>query len=80
MGNKRSKRFEIEKEIKQDYNLSPLLFILIMNKMTKWAKTPTYTNLPPFKVGEFTYVEDKPLWVKTQNKLQKLTELSIEEI
>lgn len=76
----RSEEFEMNKGIKQGDSLSPLLFVTIMDKITKQIKEKYkqletvigYRNLEAIKLSNLLYADDIVLISNTKNKMQKL--------
>ena len=62
-----SKRFQITSGVRQECVLSPLLFIVYMDKITKEA------NPEPETVNEMLFADDQSLAKEDEKKLQKHT-------
>lgn len=82
----RSESLELEKGIKQGDSLSPLLFIITMDKLIKNTKTRTmgtiigYRNLIPTKIDSLLYADDIVLIAKSRKHIQAQINLWTKEI
>lgn len=84
----RSEMFEMKKGIKQGDSLSPLLFIIIMDKIIKRIKEKYshldtvigYKNLEAIKLNSLLYADDVVLISNTRGKMQKLVNAWTTEI
>lgn len=85
---RKSEEFIMKNGIKQGDSLSPLLFILIMDKLIKQTKTQTehlntligYKDLEPVKISSLLYADDVVLIGSSKNKMQKLVNIWTKEI
>lgn len=84
----RSDEFEWKKGIKQGDSLSPLLFIIIMNKLIRKTRERTkqlqtiigYQRLEPMKLEALMYADDIVLIADSKKKIQRLIDIWVEEI
>lgn len=85
---RRSEVFKWKKGIKQGDSLSPLLFILVMNKLLRNTRERTkriqtvigYQNLEPVKIDTLMYADDIVLIADSKRKMQRLIDIWTEEI
>lgn len=83
-----SEEFLMDKGIKQGDSLSPLLFILIMDKIVKNIKRQGehlntvigYRNMEPVKMSSLLYADDVVLIANSKSKTQKLMNVWTSEI
>lgn len=84
----KSEEFKMNKGIKQGDSLSPLLFIIMMDRIVKQIKAQTeqlsttigYRNLEPIKMSSLLYADDVVLIGNSINKTQKLMNIWTKEI
>ena len=75
-----SSKFNMEKGLKQGDSLSPLLFNLLMDKVTKECNNKTrncktkigHWHLVPVNIQSLTFADDKALIAETPDKLQQI--------
>lgn len=88
MGGSRSGKFMMNKGIKQGDSLSPLLFVIVMDKLVKNIKRRTnhlktivgYTHLTPVKIEGLLYADDVVLIADNLRKMQRLIDVWTEEM